>query len=201
MQRTLRYLLGLTCGAVPALLLFLCLLGWRMRRLRRLGLQSSVWRETALAVLWMYCGGMIVLTIMPSWVVSSLVDVFHGYRWNAGNYPFFSVGTMNLRLFQTFAADGWSLYNIAGNLIMFLPFGFFAALLWRNFTWGRAFLVGLCITAGVECCQLAVGRAFDVDDLLLNTAGALLGYGLWLLLRPLPVLRYFHCRTAGEDNA
>ena len=199
MQRTLRYLLGLSVGAVLALTLFGCLYSWRMRRLRQAGLRSSLLRETALAVFWMYCGGMAVLTLMPTWVVSSLVDVFHGYSWNAGNYPFFSIGTVNLQFFQTFAADRWSLYNIVGNLIMFLPFGFFTALLWRRCTWRRALMVGFGITVFIEFSQLLVGRAFDVDDLLLNTIGAMLGYGVWLLLRLLPAVRKFQCEAAEKS--
>ena len=46
-------------------------------------------------------------------------------------------------------------------------------------------LAGFAVTLFIECCQLCVGRAFDVDDLLLNTLGAMLGYGLWLLLQKL----------------
>lgn len=199
MQRTLRYLLGLSVGAALALALFGCLFFWRMNRLKRNGLQSSFWREIALAVFWMYCGGMAVLTLTPTWVVSSLVDVFHGYSWNAAHYPFFSIGTINLQLFQTFAADSWSLYNIAGNLIMFLPFGFFAALLWRGSTWKRALIVAFGITVTIEFCQLVVGRAFDVDDLLLNIIGTMMGYGLWLLFRLLPAAQKFQCKAAEKS--
>lgn len=54
---------------------------------------------------------------------------------------------------------------------MFLPFGFFPALLWRGCTWKRALAAGLCVTGFIECWQLLVGRAFDIDDLWLNTLG------------------------------
>ena len=65
---------------------------------------------------------------------------------------------------------------------MFLPFGFFPALLWRGCTWKRALATGLCVTGFIECWQLLVGRAFDIDDLWLNTLGALCGFWLWRLL-------------------
>ena len=42
---------------------------------------------------------------------------------------------------------------------MFLPFGFFPALLWRGCTWKRALATGLCVTGFIECWQLLVGRA------------------------------------------
>ena len=185
MQRTLSYLLAMLWGAVPVLAVWLCLIPWRRRRLRAAGLASGAAREAALALFWMFCGGMAVITLLPRWVVPSLTDLANGYRWNGAGYPFFSLGSANFHLFRTFRGDGWSVYNLLGNIIMFLPFGFFPALLWRKYTWWRALLTGFAVTAFIECCQLCVGRAFDVDDLLLNTVGAMLGYGLWLLLKKL----------------
>lgn len=44
-------------------------------------------------------------------------------------------------------------------------------------------MTGLCVTGFIECWQLLVGRAFDIDDLMLNTLGALCGFWLWLLLK------------------
>lgn len=138
-----------------------------------------------MALLWMYCGGMVMLALTPYWVSSSLMDVRNGYRWNAAGYPFFQLGGVNFIPFQTFRTDGRSLFNLAGNIIMFVPFGFFAALLWRGYTWKRALLTGFCITAFIECWQLCVGRAFDIDDILLNTLGVFCGYLLWAALSKL----------------
>ena len=136
-----------------------------------------------MALLWMYCGGMVLLALTPYWVSASLVDLANGYRWNAGGAPFFKLGGVNFTPLQTFQTDGWSLFNLAGNIVMFVPFGFFAALLWRGYTWKRALLTGFCITAFVECWQLCVGRAFDIDDIILNTLGVFCGYLLWKLLQ------------------
>lgn len=183
MQRTLSYLFAMAWGAVPALALWLCLMPGRRSRLRRSGLHSGAVREVVLALFVMFCGGMAIITICPRWVVSSLRDVANGYGWNAGGYPFFSWGDVSFTLFRTFQLDSWSVYNLLGNIIMFLPFGFFPALLWRNRTWWRALFIGFAVTACIECCQLCVGRAFDVDDLLLNTAGAMLGWCVWRLLQ------------------
>ena len=183
MHRTLCYLFAMLWGAFPVLLVWLCLIPWRRRRLKAAGLRSGTAREITLALFWMFCGGMAVITLLPRWVVPSLTDVANGYRWNVGDYPFFTLGTANFQLLRTFRGDGWSIYNLLGNIIMFFPFGFFPALFWRNCTWRRALLTGFAVTACIECCQLCVGRAFGVDDLLLNTIGAMAGWGLWLLLR------------------
>lgn len=182
MARTLAYLLAMACGALPALAVFVALRAPRRRRLRERHLASSGPREGALALFGMFCGGMAVLTLTPRWVVWSLVDLLRGYSWNVGGYPFFEPGLMNLRPFQTFQ---FSVYILLGNIVMFVPFGFFSALLWRGWSWRRTLGLGLCLTGFVECWQLRVGRAFDIDDLMLNTLGTLCGFWLWLALRRL----------------
>ncbi len=131
-----------------------------------------------MTLFWMFCGGMALVTLTPRWVVQALADLLQGCGWNGEGNPFFALGTVNLVPFRTLG-DG---YILAGNLIMFLPFGFFPALLWRGCTWKRALATGLCVTGFIECWQLLVGRAFDIDDLWLNTLGALCGFWLWRLL-------------------
>lgn len=74
--------------------------------------------------------------------------------------------------------------NLLGNVVAFMPFG--ALIRWvldRKIRWfqavGYTFLFSLC----VELLQL-VARVgvFDVDDLLLNTLGGLLGFFVYYLL-------------------
>lgn len=68
--------------------------------------------------------------------------------------------------------------NLAGNVIGFLPFGFFLPILGRRLKNGLLVgLLGFSLSLFVECTQLVtkVG-SFDVDDLFLNTVGAVLGY-------------------------
>lgn len=182
MGRTLRYLFAMLCGAVPALALFMCLYPLRQRRLREKGLCSSPCREAVLALFWMYCGGAAVLGLTPRWVVRSLAGLPLGMPWNPEGLPVFSPGNVSLVLFGTFSD---SAYILAANVILFMPFGFFAALLWRNFNWKRALLTGGCITLFIESCQLFIGRAFDIDDLMLNTLGVFCGFLLSPVFRRL----------------
>lgn len=74
---------------------------------------------------------------------------------------------------------GWFsvLMNLVGNVLIFVPFGFFMAMGSHRpnmiRTVGYAFLWSLC----VEVVQLITKLgSFDVDDLLLNTVGGLLGF-------------------------
>ncbi len=62
------------------------------------------------------------------------------------------------------------------NIVLFIPVGLFAALLWPDFrTPRRAALLGLGLSAFIELAQLFTFRLTDIDDLLTNTAGAIIG--------------------------
>ena len=72
---------------------------------------------------------------------------------------------------------------------------------WRGFDWRRTLAAGLCATGLIESWQLCVGRAFDIDDILLNTLGVFCGYGLWRLTRRLDpgFAEKFHVRMSEES--
>ena len=188
---TLDYLLRMLPGIVLAAVLFFALRPWRRRQLAKQGLESRRFREVVLLLFWLFCGGMAMLTLTPYWF--DWLPLLLGRR--PIHPPFFTLGSWELA--PTLGLVGlpgsylwtWTLYILLGNIIMFLPFGFFAALLWRGFTWRLALATGFSITLFIECWQLLVGRAFDVNDLLLNTLGVLLGALLArLLLRLIPDL-------------
>ena len=75
-----------------------------------------------------------------------------------------------------------SFENLVGNVVVFIPFGF---LLPYVIDWGRNFLVMLfhafIFVVGIEFFQLfSAFGAFDVDDILLNCFGAVIGYVFYL---------------------
>lgn len=71
------------------------------------------------------------------------------------------------------------------NAVMFLPLGFLIPLLWSKCRrWYRTAAVGFLTSLTIELLQLFSFRATDVDDLLMNTLGAWLGYVLsWAFFR------------------
>lgn len=68
--------------------------------------------------------------------------------------------------------------NLFGNVLAFMPLGFFLPLLFKRFMkfWPTLFLI-LFSTLAVECLQYVfrVG-SFDIDDIILNTLGGAIGY-------------------------
>lgn len=159
-------------GCAAGALLYVLLSRCRKRRLEEKGLTSSPLRELAVLLLWMYTGGMAVITLSPEpgWL-------YHGLQgdWT----PFFRLAWMGKRVSLLPFHDLDSLRNILGNIVMFVPFGLFAGILRRDLRWKQALLLGLGITCFIECWQLLVGRYSDIDDVLLNTLGVLLGWLLW----------------------
>ena len=176
---TADYLRKMLPGVLAALAVYGCLYPRRCRRLQAAGLISLRRREIELVVLWMLCGGMVMLTMTPR-----EFDLIAALRWGWTG-SFFRLGSVNLIPFQTVRLNGMLLYILLGNILMFLPFGFFPALVWRGSAWKRALLTGFCVTGFIECWQLLVGRAFDIDDLWLNTLGAMTGFWLLRLLERL----------------
>ena len=72
--------------------------------------------------------------------------------------------------------------NFFGNVLAFVPFGFFTAVCSRRRSAAKIGLMTLLLSLLIETVQLTTGvGAFDVDDLILNTAGGLCGYWFFLL--------------------
>lgn len=64
---------------------------------------------------------------------------------------------------------------------MFIPIGFFVALLW-NLKDKNIILIGFVISLFIEFCQLLISRGTDIDDLILNTLGTIVGLLIYKLL-------------------
>lgn len=70
-----------------------------------------------------------------------------------------------------------SLVGYVLNVVLFLPLGFLLPVIWPCMrSLGRVALSGLSVSLLIELSQLLNPRSSDVDDLLMNTLGAVLGY-------------------------
>ena len=72
--------------------------------------------------------------------------------------------------------------NVVGNILLFMPYGFFASYYLKLDKKRIAFLLVFIVSLSIECVQLLIGRCFDVDDILLNLVGGILGYFIYRLL-------------------
>ena len=78
-----------------------------------------------------------------------------------------------------------ALLNLVGNTAMFIPLGIvWPAVLKKLNTHWKVIAAGFGVSLTIEVLQLPFfDRATDVDDLILNTLGFLLGYGIYLLAK------------------
>ena len=110
-----------------------------------------------------------------------------GTIWEIGLYPGMKLQEeINLIPFR----DGISLSMIL-NVVMFMPLGFLLPLLWKEYqSLVRTAIIGFCFSCGIEFCQLFNRRVSEVDDLLMNTLGAILGWLIWIVFSRITHLKY-----------
>ena len=83
------------------------------------------------------------------------------------------------------------LLNVAGNVVGFMPCGFFLPIVSRRGRrWYNMILICFGLSLCVEVTQLIsrVG-SFDVDDMLLNTVGGILGYLFYQMVQRIRIRR------------
>lgn len=139
-------------------------------------------RELALTAFVIFMAGLVCLLLDGRWrepqkMLNSAVS-----RLQSGE-------KIRLRPFQTIWAQ---LHNLAsmdvltqlvGNVILFIPWGFGLPLFWRRFRTPRLMIfMALGLTCCIEFIQLFIRRHVEVDDMLLNFTGTMIGAGAWLLL-------------------
>ena len=77
------------------------------------------------------------------------------------------------------------LLNVIGNVAMFIPSGIVLPIIYKRLdSFVKVILAGGGISLCIEIIQLPFSvRASDVDDLILNTVGVIIGYGIYALIR------------------
>uniref|UniRef100_UPI002731C1BE VanZ family protein n=1 Tax=Faecalibaculum rodentium TaxID=1702221 RepID=UPI002731C1BE len=72
--------------------------------------------------------------------------------------------------------------DTALNVVLFVPLGFFLPWLWRTFDGlKQTALTGFLLSLGIELLQVFGLGITDINDLITNTLGTILGYGLFCL--------------------
>ena len=70
------------------------------------------------------------------------------------------------------------------NLVLFVPFGLFVGALAPAWTWWKAALAALAASLVLETVQHLISTgSFDTTDLIINAAGALIGWAVFVLVR------------------
>lgn len=75
--------------------------------------------------------------------------------------------------------------NVLGNMLMFLPYGFFVSFYLKNKKPWLTLILTVIASFSIELVQMVIGRVFDIDDILLNLLGGYLGYLVYYWLSKL----------------
>jgi len=66
------------------------------------------------------------------------------------------------------------------NVLMFIPFGIFTPIVFQKMRkFYRVALLTLLVTVSIETFQYFIGRSADIDDVLANLLGGIIGYGIF----------------------
>ena len=74
-------------------------------------------------------------------------------------------------------------YNIIGNIVLFIPFGYFVSDYLKAKKTHQILIPSIIISLTAELIQYKIGRAFDVDDIILNVLGAILGFMCYISIK------------------
>lgn len=107
--------------------------------------------------------------------VGNFKDRISSGAWGVNLVPF-----RTIRNYVKYSGFLHTMINIFGNIIIFVPFGILLA---EIFPKTRNILKILGITFAtsffVEFIQFFIGRSVDIDDLILNLLGSVIGYFIW----------------------
>ena len=135
-----------------------------------------------MALFVIYCAVMLWLLLGRE---SGSVDSLEQIQENMNLIPFRTIRNY-LRVIDMDEYRTVAIVNIFGNILMFVPLGYFLPRLWKGLQhWLRTWAMVLLIMLAVELAQLLTLRGkFDVDDLILNLLGAAVGYVIFRLFHP-----------------
>lgn len=140
-------------------------------------------REWALAGFTLFMLALLALALDGNYTHPAAMLQSAGQRLSAKTrinlIPFRSIRTF----FRHFQFDLF-MVNIVGNIVMFIPWGFGLPFLWKKRqSVFSAVVFSALLPLCIETIQLFIGRSVDVDDLILNFAGGMLGFSIYLFSR------------------
>ena len=101
------------------------------------------------------------------------VVTFQDVSWSTSNFIPFK------EMFRYSIGSPLFYRNVIGNMLMFLPYGFFLSKFISIHKVQRIVFLSFIASTSIEITQLLIGRVFDVDDILLNILGGVVGFFLY----------------------
>ena len=111
-------------------------------------------------------------------------------KWETGITPsfvdkpnFIPFKVINKYISNAHHINDWFTKNLAVNIIMFMPCGFLTPLFFKKNRIWHILIFGIVLSVIVEMLQALLGvGTVDIDDVILNTFGTLVGFGIYKLI-------------------
>ena len=71
--------------------------------------------------------------------------------------------------------------HVIGNMVMFMPYGFFTGYFLKINKVSVVLLLSMLVSTSIEVIQGYIGRVFDIDDIILNVIGSIIGFLIYKL--------------------
>lgn len=104
------------------------------------------------------------------------------FRWSKGAVEYSFIPFWSYRDYFNGVNDKLLVENIM-NVVVFVPVGLLIGASYRAMTWKKVIKIGICLSVGIEVLQFVFRKGFsEVDDVMHNSIGCLIGYGIYRLL-------------------
>ena len=123
----------------------------------------------------------VVFKAIPTIRIGHLRLRFAGSHTGPGNFaPFKTIVAQLIARGNPLIA----VVNLIGNIIPFMPIGLLAPLVFRSISWQKALVLGVLTGLTFEVMEVVfrVG-IFDIDDVILNAFGVMVGYGAFVMFK------------------
>lgn len=138
-------------------------------------LKINIFHEIGIIIFILFLIGLISQTVKPDFNIASKNS-------DINLIPFKVFKQTYHTIFVDHYLD-YFLINFVGNIIIFMPIGFFVPLLWtKKHIMLKTVFLGFAISLLIEISQLFLPRRTDIDDLWLNTLGTLIGYLVFYII-------------------
>ncbi|MED3398545.1 VanZ family protein [Bacillus wiedmannii] len=167
------------------------------------------WKELISFLFVIYIGMVVAITLFP--IPIGFPTGIENIRLSINIVPFASIikdiGKIGI------AYDGNVLFmiglivrNVGGNILLLMPLGFLAPIIWDKFKKIKnTILLGLAISISIELLQLTEslfsgwGRITDIDDVIFNVIGSIVGYFIYKIT--LMLASKFNIQVLNKTNS
>ncbi len=167
------------------------------------------WKELISFLFVIYIGMVVAITLFP--IPIGFPTGIENIRLSINIVPFASIIKDIGKIGIAYDGDvlfmiGLIVRNVGGNILLLMPLGFLAPIIWDTFKKIKnTILLGLAISISIELLQLTEslfsgwGRITDIDDMIFNVIGSIVGYFIYKIT--LMLASKFNIQVLNKTNS